>query len=703
MMSLVASMPTTLMAMSQPKPTVPEASEKTDPAPYPEAQTEPTEDTLNGYTVADPYRWMEQPGAADTWVDQENTYTQHWLDSHRIPGLDKRVTEIFDIGFVAAPVLTNGRLFFIKRDGDIEQPILYAKINGDEKELVDPNKLDVDALTTIDWYFPSSDGKLLAYGLSKNGSEDSTLYIMDVDTRQNLPDVIPETRHCSLQWLKDGSGFFYTRYPLGDRYNRKAYFHTLGTDWAEDPLIFGDKRDKTDWTIISLSDDAKKLMILEYRGWSDTDLYLYDLTTQTTKVLFLDLGGVVKGASMSGNDIYLLVDRDAPKGRVVRFTPDKPDPANWQTIIPEGKDPIESFGYAKGHIMLLTLEDVAHHLYVYDKNGERLGEITQPTLGSIEIGSLDTETGDLAYLFTSFFYPVTLFTSSIADDGPFKAEKAVAVTSNIDIDSYEVRQVNYPSYDGTWVNMFLVHRKGLAPNALTPTLLYGYGGFQVSMAPYFSRRVLAYIERGGLYAVANIRGGGEHGEAWHQAGMKANKHQVFRDFEYAARWLIKEHYTSPQHLIMEGGSNGGLLMGAMMTQCPELFAGAVSSVGLYDMIRYHKFPPGELWISEYGNADEATDTGYLLGYSPYHQILPGVNYPAFYGDTADTDTRVHWLHTAKFVAALQATTGGDAPILFHLDRKAGHGAGKKKTDIAQEYIDKFTFMFTVAGDPANMQ
>lgn len=695
-------LPTGVFAMAKPSPVL-EDSGAPACEPYPESPREELAEDINGYEIQDPYRWMEEEGRADAWIDAQNARTRRWLEKHQIPGLAERVTAIFDIGYVGGQTQASGRLFYVKREGDIEQAILFVRIDGQEKALIDPNQLDPNAQTTIDWYYPSRDGRLLAYGLSKDGSEDSTLYVMNVDTGEHLDDVIPETRHSSVAWLHDGSGFFYTRYPEGDRYNRRAYFHALGRDWREDPLIFGDKKLKTDWTALGLSHEGDHLLVMEFRGWTQTDVYLYDIAAKTLKPLLADLDSLVKSIAMAEGKIYLLTTHDAPKGRVVRFNASAPAPADWETVIPEGEHPLEAMELAGSRLLLQTLENVANHLYVHERSGARIGEIPLPTLGTVDSFSVDPDTGEGLFLFTSFFYPVTLFQVSIFGDGPFQASKTVSVTADFDTEAYEVQQVSYPSYDGTRVNMFLVHHKGFKPSGHTPTLLYGYGGFQVSMAPYFSRRVLTFIERGGLYAVANIRGGGEFGKEWHQAGTRANKHQVFRDFEYAARWLIARGYTQPKHLIVEGGSNGGLLMGAMMTQAPELFAAALGSVGLFDMIRYHRFPPGELWVPEYGNADEPGDTGFLLGYSPYHQVLPGVAYPAFYGDTADTDTRVHWVHTAKFIAALQGATSGKAPILFRLERQQGHGAGKRKTDIAQDYIDKFTFMFTIAGDPAAVQ
>ncbi len=666
---------------------------------YPPAKTEDVTESLNGYTIHDPYRWMETEGAAQEWVEQQNALTRAYLDRQHFDGLQEKVQEFFDIGYVGEVSLAGGRTFYTKRDGDdMEQSALFVMENDVERILVNPNTLDPEFKTALDWFTPSKDGKLVAYGLSKDGSENSTLYVIDVVSGKTLTEAIPEARYSSIAWLADNSGFYYTRYPSGDRYNRKAYFHKLGQDWNNDPLIFGKKRQHSDWTSLKLSRNGRYLLITEDRGWTNTDLYLYDTKTKKTKTLFLDLGATLRGLEMIGNTIYTLTNLDAPNGRMVTFSRKRPKPKHWKTIVAEGKWPIEGFLIGKQYMMLQTLENVSNHLRFYTLKGKASGELQLPTVGMVTSADLETDTDRFCFVFNSFFYPTTLYAAQAVQQ--LQPKQLVSVKTSFDPGEYVAQQLQYPSYDGSMINLFLVHRKDITPSPDRPALLYGYGGFQVNMSPYFSRRVMSWIERGGVYAVANIRGGGEYGEAWHQAGMKGKKFQVFKDFEYAMRYLIQNGMTSPEKLVIEGGSNGGLLVGAMMTSVPYLFAAGVSSVGLYDMVRYHKYPPGELWIPEYGNADLPEDTGYLWGYSPYHQIVPGVRYPAFFGHTADTDNRVHWVHTAKFTAALQAANASDQPILMHLDRRAGHGQGKSKTDVTKEYIDKFLFMFSIVGDPA---
>jgi len=669
---------------------------------YPPSKTVELTEQINGYEVRDDYRWLENEKDAEDWINAQNEFTQKYVDGNQIEGLAKRVEELFDIGYIADPTLAGDRMFYITRDGkDIEQPVVMMKKGDTETIIINPNTLDATGQTSVDWLYPTDDGKLLAYGVSKNGDENSTLYIMDTDSMKLLSDSIPEARHCSFAWLPDKSGFFYTRYPKGDRYNRKAYFHKLGDDPKNDKLIFGDKKlAKSDWTAIELSKDGKNLLVMEFRGHSDTDLFVYNIEKQTLKTLFTEPSIGVKSLEMVGNTVYMLTDLNAPNAKLVSFNINRPAPEHWTTLIEEGKWPISWFKLAKNNIIIHKLEDVSSHLYLHTLKGKELSEIKLEALGTVGGFSLDYETNQMAYVFTSFFYPTTMYSVNLNAE---KIESVMmkTVQTNIDTSQYVVKQVKYPSYDGTFVNLFIVHKKDMELNSQNQTLLYGYGGFQVDLPPYFSRRTMTWIERGGIYAVANIRGGSEYGEEWHKGGMQANKHQVFRDFEYAMRYLIQQKYTSPSKLVISGGSNGGLLMGAMMTEVPHLFACAMGAVGLYDMVRYHKFPPAELWVDEYGSADKPEDTGYLLGYSPYHQVIKGVKYPAFFGDTAMSDTRVHWLHTAKFVAALQNATASNAPIVFHLERKAGHGSGKKKSMIAQEYANKFVFMFSIVGDPAD--
>ena len=670
--------------------------------PYPEARRmEDFSEILHGYTVRDPYRWMEEEGAADGWIEKENAYSRTYFDGLNFPGLEKRVTELFSIGYISDPRMADGRLFYLKRETEgQEQAVLVVSINGGEKVLVDPNMLDKDFKTAIDWFHPSDDGKLVAYGLSRDGSEDSVLYVLDVDNMKQLSDVIPDTRHSSIEWKRDNSGFYYTRYPKGGRYDRKAYYHALGDDPANDELVFGEKKSKFDWTHLKLSDDGRHLMVSEYQGWTNTDLYLYDTKTKKIKPLVIGKGAAFMSLDMTGGVIYGVTNLEAPNWRFVAIDPKKPAPKRWKTIIKEGEWPIEFSKTIGDKVLIKKLENVSSRLYIYGlKDGKALGEIPLPDIGMVSSLDADPVTKRIAFTFISFFYPSRLYQVDSSAKTP-EPELIARVEADIRPDDFTVKQIQYPSYDGTKVNMFVVHKKGLAIGP-RPTLLYGYGGFLVNMEPYFSRRIMFWIERGGVYAVANIRGGGEYGESWHKGGMLGKKFQCFKDFEYAMRHLIRSGYTDPRHLVIEGGSNGGLLVGAMMTSVPHLFGAALGSVGLYDMIRYQRFPPGEIWTPEYGSSDKAEDIGYLLGYSPYHQVATGVDYPAFYGDTADTDTRVHWIHTAKFTAALQHASTSEKPILFFLEKRAGHGAGKTKSDVTKEYIDKFKFMLSNVGDPAD--
>lgn len=655
------------------------------------ASAEAPAERLHGYLIEDRFRSLETDEGAAGWIAEQEAKTTAFFE--KLPGdeakMTKRLDELSKIGGVTSVRTVGGRTFYVKRTGDQEQGILYVRDGSKERALVDPAKLDASGKVALDWYYPSPSGKLVAYGLSRDGTEESVLHVLHTDGKDGWKETIPDTRHSAVAWLKDESGFYYTRYPAGDRYNRKVYLHRQGADPATDAYVFGPDvggLDKTDWTEVRISADGARVTFPVQKGWSVSELWLLD-GEKPTKLLPASLNALFGDPMWIDGRIVIWTNHQAPKGKVVSIDPAAPAPSSWKTIIPEGEWPIGQVERAGGKLAVVRLVKAVAHLELYDLDGKNRSEVALPEPGSV--GSLDGDAkGALVLSFTSPLRPsgawsVDVKRGKLAEVAHVPAPKVAGLV---------VEQIDYPSYDGTWVPMYLVHRKDVKLDGSNRTLLTGYGGFNVSLDPRFSPSALYWVEQGGVFAVANLRGGAELGEAWHDAGKLGNKHQVFRDFEYAMRHLIRAGYTRPDKLAITGGSNGGLLMGAMMTQAPELFRASVGRVGLYDMIRFQRFPPAELWVDEYGSSENAEQVGYLLGYSPYHQVMPGVAYPSFLGLTAKADTRVSWIHTAKFVAALQAASSGTSPLLFHIEQKAGHGQGKGRSDRVKEEVMMFRFI-----------
>ncbi len=649
---------------------------------------------LHGHRVEDPYRALETDEGAASWIAQQEAKAGAYFErlGAEDAAMSRRLDELSRIGGVTGLSIKRGRTFYVKRTGDQEQGILYARDGSKERKLVDPAALDASGKVALDWYHPSPSGKLIAYGLSRDGSEESVLHVLRVEDDGALSEAIPNTRHGSVAWLPDESGFYYTRYPEGDRYNRQVFLHRLGDEPSKDSYVFGADVGglaRTDWIDVSMGDGGALLFIQVSKGWSVSELWTLERASgKLTKLLSAELGALFGSTRLIDGKVVLITNHQAPRNKLVSIDPANPAPEAWRTIVPEGEWPIDSMEHVGGKLAVVRLVKAVSRLELYELDGKGQRIVELPEIGSI--GSIDGEAKGqkLVFSYTSFLLPTTAFeldmkSAKVRELAKVPAPKTAGLV---------VKQIDYPSYDGTWVPMFVVHKEGLELDGTNPTLLTGYGGFNISYDPRFSPTALYWVEQGGVFAVANLRGGSELGEAWHDAGKLGNKHQVFRDFEYAMRHLIRAGYTRPEKLAITGGSNGGLLMGAMMTQAPELFRVSVGKVGLYDMIRYQKFPPAELWVDEYGSADEADQVGYLLGYSPYHQVIPGVAYPAFLGLTAKADTRVTWVHTAKFVAALQGATAGQAPILFHMEQQAGHGQGKGRSDRVKEDVMMFRFI-----------
>ncbi len=679
---------------------------------YPATRTVDAAETLHGETIPDPYRWLEDGESSETraWTEAQNALTEGYLA--RTPAraaIRRRLDELLAIGAISTPAPAHGRYFYQRREGRQNQPVLYVRegVDGPDQVAVDPNALDPAGTTALDWYYPSDDGALLAYGLSENGSEQSLLHVLDVARGVTLSDRISRTRAADLAWLPDGSGFYYTRYPAPgtipageEHYHRGVYFHRLGDDPDTDPLVL-QPAEKEYWPGVSLSPDGRWLSIHVSRTFDQTDLYLGDRHTPAGEVVTPRLVAVAEGlpASFEGEvahgRLFLRTNLDAPTYRLYEVDPARPARGHWRELVPARPDAVlEGVRVLADRLALSYLERATSRLRLADLDGGLRHEISLPTLGSLFGLGGEPDGHELFYGFSSYTVPPSVYRLDLETDEQTLWRR---VEADVDPDRFEVQQVSVPSRDGTPVTMFLVHRRGLARTGDTPTYLTAYGGFNISMTPAFSRSLLLWLEHGGLVAIPNIRGGGEYGEAWHQGGMLGRKQNSFDDFIAAAEWLIGERYTRPERLAVAGGSNGGLLMGAVLTQRPELFGAVVVQVPLLDMLRYHRFLIARLWIPEYGSPEDPEAFAWLRAYSPYHHVRPGTPYPAVLLATAESDTRVDPMHARKMAARLQAATASSRPVLLRLEARAGHGAGKPLSKVLDELTDTWAFVFSEVG------
>jgi len=682
-------------------------SSMTTPSSPPVARVDTVVDTLHGTPIPDPYRWLENWDNPETqeWTFAQDAYTRSTLA--KLPGRDhihQRLADLLSIGYMSAATPRGGRYFYTKREGEKNQPILYMRegLKGAPKAIVDPNELSATGIVALDWWYPSRDGRLLAYGVSQSGSEISTLHVLDTDTGVDQPDEIPYTRAADLSWDIDNGGFYYTRYPTPgtvpdgeEAYHRQVFHHRLGLDPADDELIWGEGRDMQEWPGVTLSPDGRYLLVEVYIGTSQTELYLRDLSAENSRfdTLAAGLEAVFHGMFL-GDELFIHTNYNAPQFQILKTKPASPAMSGWDVAVPEGKSVLETVTVAGNRLALHYLEKASSRLRAYDPQSGKVEEITLPALGTVaEVGG-DPSGNEIFYVFSSYFIPPTSYRYDVAAK---TSDVFDAVKADIDSSPYEVEQVTYNSKDGTPVTMFLVHKKDIQKNSNNPTLLYGYGGFSSPITPGFQRNIYLWLEEGGIYAAANLRGGGEYGEEWHEAGMLAKKQNVYDDFIAAGEWLIAQKYTSTQKLAIMGGSNGGLLVGAVLVQRPDLFSAVVCSRPLLDMIRYQKFLIAKLWIPEYGSSDNPDQFKYLLAYSPYQNVKPGTAYPATLILTADTDTRVDPLHARKMAARLQAATSSDKPILLWVEKDAGHGQGAPLDKIIEEYTDIWSFVMWQLG------
>jgi prolyl oligopeptidase len=679
---------------------------------YPETKTVEVVDDYFGTKVPDPYRWLEDETSVATkaWVEAQNRLTFGYLD--KIPYREKlktRLTELYNYPRISAPFRRGDTYFFTKNDGLQNQSVYYIQkgVNGTPEVFLDPNRFSADGTSVLSAFSLSKDGKYLAYGISTGGSDWVTIHVMEVATKQTLSDELMWLKASGVSW--QGDGFYYSRYPAPEKGRelssknefQTVYFHKVGTPQSEDVVIYEDYANPQRFQGVGTTED-ERFAILNIsergKGKNGNALFYKDLSKPDSKFasLIADIGndsyGVIDNV---GDKLLIRTNHLAPNGRVVLVDPQNPDKKNWKEVLPERDGPLQSVGTAGGKLFASWRKDVATRAYVFSLDGKLENEIALPGVGSAGgFGGLSDDKY-VFYSFTSFNVPPTIYKYDIAT-------KKSTVFRTVDIpgfkpENYETKQVFYNSKDGTRVPMFLVYKKGLRLDGNNPTLLYGYGGFNVVNSPGFSSLRLALLEQGVVYASANMRGGGEYGEKWHEAGTKLKKQNVFDDFIAAAEWLIANHYTSSDKLAIQGGSNGGLLVGAVANQRPELFRAVIEQAGVMDMLRFQKFTIGWNWIADYGSS-EASEAEFkaLFAYSPIHNIKMGAKYPATLITTADHDDRVVPAHNYKYAAALQAGQGGDNPILIRVDTNSAHGASNTTKAIEQQR-DIMAFLFENLG------
>ena len=738
-----------------------QAHAQTSPLAYPAAARGTQSDDYHGTTIADPYRWLEDADSPQTaaWVEAENKVTFGYLAT--IPeraAIARRLTEVWNYPKFSVPRRFDDRLFYSENSGLLNQSILFVK-HGDQpaKVLLDPNTLSSDGTVALSATTPSPNGRLLGYGVSVSGSDWQELRVREVESGRDRADTLKWVKFSGLSWTKDNKGFFYSAYEpqtSGNRMtnvnrNQRVYYHRVGDPQSSDQLVY-DRRDQPDWLFDTQVTDDGRFAIITVRQGTDPRTRLYYIYLDNPKKpvinapvvrLIDDLESENEFVHSSGDFFLVRTDRRAPKGQLVQIDINNSQPSRWVTVIPEGRDALEAADVAGGRLVMSYLQDAHSSLRLYEMpnladprrnrgtSGPRgsfpgptgndrapaasedprsrtapgyafLGEIALPGLGSVGQISARPEDNEMFYSFTSFVSPTVIYRYDIKRrTGEIYRQAKLA----IDASQFETKQVFYNSKDGTRVPMFITMKKGTLLNGANPTILYGYGGFNISETPSFSPANLVWMEMGGIYAVANLRGGAEYGREWHEAGILGKKQNVFDDFIAAAEFLIREKYTSSPKLAISGGSNGGLLVGAAMTQRPELFGAALPAVGVMDMLRFQKFTIGWAWTSDYGSSDDPKQFAFLRAYSPLHNIKPGTRYPATLVTTADHDDRVVPGHSFKFAATLQAAQAGPAPVLIRIETKAGHGAGKPTAKRIEEAADRFAFLVRNLGMRVQLQ
>ncbi len=688
------------------------------PSAPPPTEARPVTDVLHGETIVDPYRWLEGDAKGvltpevNAWTDAQLAYTREVLDN--LPGrkaVEARLRELMEVGAIGAPRMRGNRYFYGKREGNENQARIFVRegLSGTPKLLLDPNTLDARGLVTVSWTSPDPAGKLLAFGMYRAGDENSTLYVLDVDSGRWLADEIPG-KVGSVDWLPDSTGFFYRNLEnVKDPYSGQVMFHRLGTHPRQDVRLFRQYTKEENAKLattygpgFSASEDGRWGLLSYSTGTSTNDLWAIDLDRYFRTGEFVKTDVIVGSESTSrgtslGDTLFLHTTDGAKNGRVVAVDLNAPAHAGWKTLVPERKDvSIRGVSLARGILAVSLLKDAATRIELYALDGKPLGELPLPGIGSAYLSTSQDRT-EAFLTYTSFNEPSGVWRVDLATK---KVELWERPKVPVDPSIVEVKQVFVPSKDGTKVPMFVVHKKGLKLDGANPTLLYAYGGFNVSQTPSFSATLFPWFEAGGVYALAGLRGGGEYGDAWHEAGMLGKKQNVYDDFIAAAEWLVAQKYTKPERLAVSGGSNGGLLTGAVLTQRPELFGAVISAVPLLDMLRYQSFLMARYWIPEYGTAENPEHFRFLKAYSPYHNVKKGTKYPAVLLTAGENDSRVHPLHARKMAALLQASTASDPatkPVLLWVDREAGHGQGKPLALRVRDVADQRMFLMWQLG------
>ena len=672
---------------------------------YPDTRQCDQTDDYHGTQVPDPYRWLEDPDSEETrsWIEAENKLTFGYLEA--IPqreAIRERLTKLWDYEKFGIPSVHGGSFFYSRNDGLQNQNVLYwaPKLEAEPRLLLDPNALSEEGTVALTGIAVSDDGKLLAYGLASAGSDWQEWRVRDVETGKDLEDHLKWVKFSGASWTPDGKGFYYSRYDepkadeklTGQNYYQKLYWHALGTPQSDDRLVY-QRSDEKEWGFGGqVTEDGNYLIIAVWRGTErKNQLFYLDLTRPDAEVVEL-IQGFVARYDFLGNDgsvFWLRTDLDAPRNRVIAVDINKPDQDDWKEVVPEADDVLEGVGLVGDEFFASYLHDARSLVRRFDLEGKSLGEVELPGIGTASGFGGRRDDKETFYSFTSFTAPTTIYRYDVT-----RAESTVFRSPKVDFDpnDYQTSQVFYSSKDGTRVPMFITHRKGLTLDGTNPTFLYAYGGFDISLSPNFSIGRVAWLEMGGVFAMPNLRGGGEYGREWHEAGMKEKKQNVFDDFIAAAEWLIDEGFTSREKLAISGRSNGGLLVGACLTQRPDLYGAALPGVGVMDMLRFHKFTIGWAWASEYGSSDDPEHFQTLFAYSPLHNIKPGVKYPPTLITTADHDDRVVPAHSFKFAAALQAAQAGPAPVLIRIETSAGHGAGTPTSKTIEELADGYAFL-----------
>ncbi|QDU97825.1 prolyl oligopeptidase family serine peptidase [Lignipirellula cremea] len=684
------------------------AEERTFRPMYPETKKCDQVDDYHGESIADPYRWLEEADAEDTkaWVVAQNKVTESYLS--QLPQRDKfreRLTELWNFERFGTPRQKGGRYFYTRNDGLQNQSVLCVaeSLHAEPRVLLDPNQWSKDGTVDLASWIPSDDGKLLAIGVSHAGSDWTEWKVVDVDTGKERSDLLKWVKFSGVAWTPDNSGLYYSRYAepapgeelTGANYNQQLYFHRLGESQSSDTLIY-ERPDQKEWGFQGgVTEDGRYLLIHVWRGTERKSQIFYQDLQEKGPIVEL-LTGFDADYDYLGNDgktFYIQTDHSAPRGRVVAIDLDHPEVDAWKEIIPQTEDTLESADLVGDLFFARYLKNACSVVERFHLDGSSAGQVELPGIGSANGFHGERADKETFYSFTNFTTPSSIYRYDLTT-GETTLYRAPKVA--FDGSDFETKQVFVTSADGVQVPMFIVHKKGLKLDGSHPTMLYGYGGFNISITPGFSLTAAVWLETGGVYAVANIRGGGEFGQAWHEGGTVENKQHVFDDFIAAAEWLQANKYTSAEHLAIRGGSNGGLLVGACMTQRPELFAACAPAVGVLDMLRFHKFTIGWAWISEYGSADDAAQYKILKAYSPLHCLKPGTRYPATLVTTGDHDDRVVPAHSFKYAAALQAAQAADGPpTLIRIETSAGHGGGKPTSKVIEESADVLAFLWSV--------